>query len=276
MSFVPLFFVSIIAGLMGSISGMGGGVVLIPVLTAFGIDIKRAIAISILSVIVVSNSAAPSYVRRHIPNLRVTAFLEVFAVLGSLFGAYLTLVSRRRFLFFLCGGILLVSWLRLWRKRDVQYEPAVSQDALSRWLGLEGSYYDEAEKQTKSYQVNGTYLAAPLMFGAGVISGLLGIGGSAMTVLIQDAVMKLPVKVSLTTSNLIIGVMALSGAGVYLEAGLVDPKLVVPMILGVSIGAYTGSKLLVRLSNPVVRVLFLLVFVLLGIEMILHGMRGGW
>ena len=261
---------------MGSISGIGGGVVLIPVLTAFGVDIKRAIAISILSVIVVSNSAAPSYVRRHIPNLRVTAFLEVFAVLGSLVGAYLTLISGRRFLFFLCGGILLISWLKLWRKPDGKYEPTMSQDPFSRWFNLDGSYYDEAEKQTKSYRVKGAYLAAPLMFGAGAISGLLGIGGSAMTVLIQDTVMKLPVKVSLTTSSLIIGVMALSGAWIYLEAGLVDPNLVVPMILGVSIGAYTGSKLLIRLSNPVARILFLLVFMLLGMEMILHGIWGNW
>ncbi len=273
MPFGLLFFVSIVAGLMGTMSGMGGGVLLIPVLTAFGVDIKRAIAISTLSVIVVSNSAAPAYVRRHIPNLRVTAFLEVFAALGSLLGAYLTLISGRRFLFFLCGGILLASWIKLWRRRDDKYEPSMSQDPLSRWLALGGSYYDEAEKRTKSYRAQGAFLSAPLMFGAGVISGLLGIGGSAMTVLILDMVMKLPVKVSLTTSNLIIGVMALSGACVYLEAGLIDPKLVVPMILGVTIGAYVGSKLLIRLSNPVMRVLFLLVFVLLGFEMILYGMR---
>ena len=269
-----LFFVSIAAGLVGALSGMGGGVVLIPVLTACGVDIKRAIPLSIISMIVISNSASASYVRRHLPNLRVSAFLEIFAIIGSLTGASITLISGRRLLFFLCGGIILSSWVILWRQRQEIWKPLTEQDAMSRTLSLEGSYYDYGEKKTIAYRAHRPYVGGPLMFGAGMVSGLLGIGGSAFTVLIHDLVMRLPPKVSLTTSNLIIGAMALAGVSIYLEAGLIDPRLVVPVILGAPLGAWAGSKLLVNFTNRVVHIIFLSILVVLGIEMIMHGIRG--
>ena len=269
-----LFFVSIVAGLIGALSGMGGGVILIPVLTACGVDIKRAIPLSVISMIVISNSAASGYVRRHLPNLKVSAFLELFAILGSVAGASIAVVANRRPLFFLSGGILLSSCMILWKQRREMWKVTPDQDAFSHQLGFEGSYYDYGEKKTIAYRGHHAYLGGPLIFGAGVLSGLLGMGGSALTVLIQDMVMGLPPKVSLTTSNLIIGVMALAGASVYLEAGLIEPRLLVPVILGAPVGALIGSKLLVDFTNRFARLVFLSVLMLLGLEMILHGIRG--
>jgi uncharacterized protein len=142
---------------------------------------------------------------------------------------------------------------------------------LSNWLELSGSYYDQATHETISYRAVRAHLGALLMFGAGLVAGLLGIGAGALKVLIHDLVMGLPPKVSTTTSNLIIGVTALAGASVYLAAGLVDPGLIAPVILGVVTGAFLGTRVLVRVTNQAVRNIFLVVLIVLGVEMLLRG-----
>jgi uncharacterized membrane protein YfcA len=252
-------------------SGMGGGVILIPVLTLFGMDIKHAIAVSIVSVIATSSGSASAYVRDRITNLKVGMFLEMFTIMGALAGAAITLVSGRRILFILFGIVLLSSWFALFRQRKEGWRQAAHQDVFSRWLELEGSYYDRSALQTIGYQGARAYLGGPLMFGAGLIAGLLGIGAGALKVLIHDLVMGLPPKVSTTTSNLIIGVTALAGTSVYLAAGMIDPGLTGPIILGVVSGAFMGTRVLVRLTNQTVRHIFLGVLLVLGIEMLLRG-----
>lgn len=269
-----LFGVSLVAGLVGAMAGMGGGVVLIPVLTFLGMDIKHAIAISIVSVIATSSGAASAYVRDHITNLRVGMFLEMFTIVGALAGAGITIVSSRRMLFLLFGAVLLATWITLFVRRNEAWRPAARVDRFSRWLTLGGSYYDSAHGETIAYQGARAYLAAPLMFLAGTIAGLLGIGAGALKVLIHDLVMGLPPKVSTTTSNLIIGVTALAGTSVYLSAGLIDPGLTAPVVLGVGAGALLGTKILVRLTNAGVRRFFLVVLLVLGGEMLLRGIRG--
>ncbi len=271
MSFHVLFLVSIVAGFIGAMSGMGGGVILIPVLTFFGMDIKHAIAVSIVSVIATSSGSASAYVRDRITNLKVGMFLEMFTIVGALAGAAITLISGRRVLFILFGIVLLSSWFALFRQRNEGWRQAAHQDVLSRWLELQGSYYDRSVRQTIVYQGARAYLGGPLMFGAGMIAGLLGIGAGALKVLIHDLVMGLPPKVSTTTSNLIIGVTALAGTSVYLAAGMIDPGLAAPVILGVVFGAFMGTRVLVRLTNQAVRRIFLGVLLVLGIEMILRG-----
>ena len=267
--------ISIAAGFVGAMSGMGGGVILIPVLTVFGVDIKYAIAVSLLSTLVISNSAATGYVRRHLPNLKASAFSELFGVLGALAGASMAVISLRRPLFVLCGGILLLSSLLLVRRRHEDYKPVLQQDPLSSRLGLAGCYYDIAEKRTLHYVGRRAPWSGLLMFGAGLISGWLGIGASALTTVIHNLVMGLPPKVSLTTSNLVIGVMVMAGVSVYLEAGLIDLRLVVPVILGVFVGALLGSRVLVGMTNRIVRLIVLGPLVVLGLEMIVRGIRGG-
>jgi hypothetical protein len=271
MSFELLFLVSIAAGFIGAMSGMGGGVVLIPALTLLGMDIKHAIGISIISVIATSSGAASAYVRDHITNLKVGMFLEMFTIAGALVGAAITVVTAQRPLFFVFGFVLLASWATLFLQRHEGWLPAAHQDAFSNWLQLEGSYYDQAAGQTIPYRGVRAYFGGPLMFGAGLIAGLLGIGAGALKVLIHDLVMGLPPKVSTTTSNLIIGVTALAGASVYLAAGLIDPGQAAPVILGVVVGAFIGTRVLVRLTNQTVRHFFLVVLAVLGIEMILRG-----
>jgi uncharacterized protein len=270
--FYQVFPVSILAGFVGAMSGMGGGVVLIPALTLLGMDIKHAIAISILSVIATSSGSASAYVRDHITNLKVGMFLEMFTILGALAGAAITLAVSPRPLYLAFGGVLLASWLALLAAGHQSQSPQ-SQDAFTRWLELEGSYPDQVLGKTVYYKARRAYFGAPLMFGAGVIAGLLGIGAGAVKVLIHDLVMGLPPKVSTTTSNLIIGVTALAGSSVYLAAGLIDPGLAAPVILGVVIGALLGTRLLVRLSNRSVRNFFLLVLIVLAVQMIVRGLR---
>ena len=271
MSFELLFFISIIAGFIGAMSGMGGGVVLIPALTLMGMDIKHAIAISIVSVIATSSGSASAYVRDHITNLKVGMFLEMFTIVGALVGAAITVVSAQGPLFFVFGIVLLGAWAALFLQRHDGWTPVTHQDAFSKWLQLEGSYYDQAVGQTISYRGVRAYFGGPLMFGAGLIAGLLGIGAGALKVLIHDLVMGLPPKVSTTTSNLIIGVTALAGASVYLAAGLIDPGLAAPVILGILIRASIATRLLVRFTNQKIRHFFLVVLAVLGIEMILRG-----
>jgi len=255
-------------------SGMGGGVILIPVLTLFGMDIKYAIAVSIVSVIATSSGSASAYVRDRITNLKVGMFLEIFTIVGALAGAAITLVSGRRILFILFGIVLLTSWVALFRQRKESWRQAAHQDRFSHWLELKGSYYDRSVRQTIVYQGVRAYLGGPLMFGAGLIAGLLGIGAGALKVLIHDLVMGLPPKVSTTTSNLIIGVTALAGTSVYLAAGMIDPGLTAPVILGVVSGAFMGTRLLVRLTNQAVRHIFLGVLLILGVEMLVRGIWG--
>ena len=269
-----LFLISVLAGFVGAMSGMGGGVVLIPALTLFRMDIKEAIAISIVSVIATSSGSAAAYVRDRITNLKVGMFLEMFTIVGAMAGAAITLLIMQQLLFILFGLVLLSSGLIIFMQRH-ETVGAVQQDAFSHWLELEGSYHDQATGQTITYKGCRAYLGGPLMFGAGLIAGLLGIGAGALKVLIHDLVMKLPPKVSTTTSNLIIGVTALAGTSVYLAAGKIDPGAAVPVITGITLGAFLGTRLLVRITNQAVRRFFLLVLLILGVEMIVRGMRGG-
>jgi uncharacterized membrane protein YfcA len=202
-------------------------------------------------------------------------FLEMFTIVGALAGAAITLISGKRILFILFGIVLLSSWIALFRQRNEDWHPAVRQDAFCRWLELQGSYYDQSIRETVNYCGTRAYLGGPLMFGAGLIAGLLGIGAGALKVLIHDLVMGLPPKVSTTTSNLIIGVTALAGTSVYLAAGMIDPGLAAPVILGVVFGAFMGTRVLVRLTNQTVRHIFLGVLLVLGFEMIIRGIFGG-
>lgn len=266
--------IAILAGLIGAMSGMGGGIVLVPGLTLLGLDIKHAIAISTVSVIATSSGAASAYVRDRITNLKVGMFLEMFTIVGGLVGAGITIVAARRPLFILFGVVLLASWVTLFARRGEEWRPVANQDTFSQWLELTGSYYDQAAHEAIHYRAVRAYLGGPLMFGAGLVAGLFGIGAGALKVLIQDLVMALPPKVSTTTSNLIIGVTALAGTSVYLAAGFIDPGLAAPVILGVLLGAFVGTRLLVRLPNRTVRRLFVVILAVLGIEMILRGIRG--
>ncbi|MDA8335771.1 MAG: sulfite exporter TauE/SafE family protein [Peptococcaceae bacterium] len=267
-----VFAVSVVAGLIGALSGMGGGVVLIPALTFLGLDIRHAIAVSVVSVIATSSGAAAAYVKDRLTHVKTGMFLEMFTINGALAGAAIMLVSGQRLLFILFGAVLLGSWLALLSQRRVGGQKPRIQDRFSAWLELSGSYYDLNQEQVVAYRGTRAYLGGPLMFGVGMIAGMLGIGAGALKVLVLDLIMGYPPKVSTTTSNMIIGVTALAGASVYLAAGLIDPGLAAPVALGVVGGAFAGTRLLVRMGNQAVRSLFLVVLLALGLEMIGNGL----
>jgi len=275
MSFITLLAVSSLAGLLGSLGGMGGGTLLIPALTFFGMDIKHAIAISMVSVIATSSGAAAAYVHDRLTNLRAGMFLEIFTILGAIGGASLTLALPQRPLFIAFGAILILSWASSsWRRRQAAEAPAGQVDRFTQSLALASSYYDVAEGRALAYEPIRAGYAGGLMVLVGATAGLFGIGAGALKVLVLEEMMGLPTKVATSTSNLIIGVTALAGSSVYLAAGLVDPGTTAPVILGVLAGAFVGTRLLNRLSNRSAQRLFLLILLALGLEMIVRGAIG--
>ncbi|MBI5203246.1 MAG: sulfite exporter TauE/SafE family protein [Elusimicrobia bacterium] len=265
---------SFAGGLVGSLSGLGGGVVIVPVLTVFlHVPIQDAIGASIVSVIAVSSGAGSVYVKDRLTNVRIAMYLEVATALGAVIGA--ALLSRLvgdRALHILFGGVLLLSLLPVLAHLGKELPEGVKNDRLAAALRLNSSYYDHRLKRRVDYEVTGVPQATAVMGLAGMVSGLLGIGAGAMKVLAHELCMKVPTKVSTATSNFMIGVTAATAAGVYLRRGEVPPFLVVPVASCVLIGAFTGTRLMERMSNARVRQIFALALGGVGIEMLLLGL----
>ena len=270
--FWPLFFASGIAGFIGALDGIGGGLVLTPLLTLLGVDIREAIAISAVSVVAISNSAAPVFLRRHLPNLKAVAFFELFAVTGAFAGGVLAGISSRRWLFFFCASLMLISWTALWRKWKGK-PPLPSPDPIApgRESMLRGSYYDPDSGKTVLYEGRHPRLGILCMFGVGLIGGILGGGGGIFAVLAMDLVMGFPTKVALTMSNLMMGVIALASLSTYLEVGTIHTGRMIPVVLGALPGAFLGAKVLWRLKSQWVRTVFLCVLLVLCFRMVLAG-----
>ena len=268
-----IFGGSIAAGVLGSLVGLGGGVLIVPLLTlVFGLPIYFAIGASIISVIATSSGAAAAYVRDHLTNLRVGMFLELGTTIGAITGAFLAGLLVPNLLFVLFGIILLISAVPLIFKIGEELPKGVKNDRLARWLRLSGTYPDQRMHRQVSYQVTRTPLGLAMMYVAGIISGLLGIGSGSFKVLAMDTAMRLPMKVSTTTSNFMIGVTAAASAGIYFSRGDIPPLIAAPVALGVLLGAFIGSHLLMRLSNKTLRLIFLPVMAIIAIQMVMRGL----
>jgi uncharacterized membrane protein YfcA len=270
---IGIFVVSLAAGLVGALAGVGGGIFVVPALTlAFGVDIRLAIGASIVSVIATSSGSAAAYVRDQMTNLHIGMFLELATVSGAIAGALLTSIVAPQLLFVLLGLVLIGSAaLQVIRLADVPVAD-VEPPAGAIWLGLVGSYPDRNLGQTISYSPIRIPLGFALMGFAGLVSGLLGIGSGALKVLAMDGVMGLPIKVSSATSNFMIGVTAAASAGIYLSRGDVDPRIAAPVALGVLGGAVVGARILPHLSNRTVRLVFVPVLVLIGLQTLARGL----
>jgi uncharacterized membrane protein YfcA len=267
-----LLLSSLAAGLLGALSGLGGGVVIVPVLTIiFHVDIHYAIGASLVSVIATSSGAAAAYVREGFSNIRVGMFLEIATTLGALLGAWLTTRVPTHSIGFIFGLVLLYSAYSSLR----QYHEVVTEkpDPLALRLKLRGSFPASPGVQ-QEYVAQRVPAGFGLMTLAGTLSGLLGIGSGAVKVIAMDQAMRLPFKVSTTTSNFMIGVTAAASAGLYLRAGYLAPALVMPVMLGVLVGSLIGSRLLVRVHVRTLKIVFALVIVVLGIEMIVNSLTG--
>ena len=263
---------SILAGLLGALTGLGGGVVIVPLLTlALGVDIRYAIGASLVSVIATSSGAAAAYVREGYSNIRIGMVLEIATTLGALGGAALATRLPTGVVAVIFGVVLLVSaWLSL-RPRPARAS-AGRADPLAVRLGLDSSY--PTPEGRRKYHVRGVGAGFGLMGLAGALSGLLGIGSGAVKVLAMDQVMGIPFKVSTTTSNFMIGVTAAASAGVYLSRGYIDPGLSMPVMLGVLAGSMLGARILTAAPTRGLRLLFGAVVTVLAVEMIIQGVRG--
>ncbi len=269
---LAIFGGSIAAGLLGSLVGLGGGVLIVPLLTlVFGFPIYFAIGASIISVIATSSGAAAAYVRDHITNLRVGMFLEIATTTGAICGAFLAGLLAPEILAVIFGVILLISAAPLVVKIGEELPQGVKNDRMANKLRLASSYPDRHLGHTIPYEVTHTPLGLGMMYVAGLISGLLGIGSGTFKVLAMDVAMRLPMKVSTTTSNFMIGVTAAASAGIYFSRGDIAPLIAAPVALGILIGALVGARLLEHLSNKMLRIIFIPVIVVAAVEMILHG-----
>ena len=273
---LTLFAAAVAAGLLGSLVGLGGGVLLVPVLTVgFGLPIRLAIGASIVSVIATSSGAAAAYVRDRLTNVRLAIFLEVATSLGALSGALLSPHLPTAALYLLFSLILLGSVAPTIGKLREAVPRGVVNDALATRFRLGGIYPSRALGRDLEYQVTRVPLGLSLMYVAGVASGLLGIGSGALKVLAMDTAMRLPIKVSSATSNFMIGVTAAASAGIYFWRGDIVPVIAAPVALGVLIGALLGAKLLPRVHGRTVRWLFLGTLILVAVQMLLRGLGVG-
>ncbi|HEX4380269.1 MAG TPA: sulfite exporter TauE/SafE family protein [Candidatus Acidoferrum sp.] len=263
---------SLLAGFLGALTGLGGGVVIVPLLTlVFHVDLKYAIGAALVSVIATSSGAAAAYVKEGYSNVRVGMFLEIATTIGALAGAGLALYLKANVIAIIFGLVLIYSAYASIREQPhdtLKQKP----DRLATWLRMDSTY--PTPNGLVAYHVSGIPLGFALMFVAGVLSGLLGIGSGAVKVLAMDKAMKLPFKVSTTTSNFMIGVTAAASAGIYLSRGYIDPGLAMPVMLGVLIGSLAGARILAGANVKILRIVFSCVIGALALEMIYSGIMG--
>jgi hypothetical protein len=264
--------VSFVAGLLGSLTGLGGGVVLVPLLTIlFHVDIRYAIGASLVSVIATSSGAAASYVKEGFSNIRIGMFLEIATTLGAVLGAFVATWIPTHALEIIFGSVLLYSAYLSRKTRPLALRD-LPPNPLATRLRLNGSF--PTAEGVRTYNVQNVPAGFSLMLGAGTLSGLLGIGSGAVKVLAMDQAMRIPFKVSTTTSNFMIGVTAAASAGVYLSRGYVDPGLSMPVMLGVLAGSLLGSRILMKAETKSLRLVFSVVILVLGLQMLYKGVWG--
>jgi uncharacterized membrane protein YfcA len=261
-----------LAGLLGSLTGLGGGVVIIPLLTLiFHVDIRYAIGTALIAAIATSSGSASAYVKEGITNIRLGMFLEIATTTGAVAGALLAVYMPTHIVAIIFGLVLIVSAFLSFRPKQNHLETE-DKSELAQRLRLNGDYPTPGGTVTyKVSHVPGGYLMMTL---AGVLSGLLGIGSGALKVLAMDNMMRVPFKVSTTTSNFMIGVTAAASAVVYLQRGYIDPGLCFPVVLGVLAGALGGTRILAKANTKWLRIIFGVVIALLALQMIYNGVTG--
>jgi uncharacterized protein len=269
---IVVWALSALAGFLGALTGLGGGVVVVPALTlALGVDMKYAIGASLVSVIATSSGAAAAYVREGFSNIRIGMFLEIATTIGAIVGAFLAGRISTHALAIVFGVVLLEAAYESFKGKG-EHGTRVESDALATRLRLGGDYPADGARQ--NYGVRNVPGGFAMMFGAGALSGLLGIGSGAVKVLAMDRIMRIPFKVSTTTSNFMIGVTAAASAGLYLSRGYIDPRIAMPVMLGVLMGALLGAKVLVHARVKTLRLVFGTVILALAIEMMVNGITG--
>ncbi|WP_374073362.1 sulfite exporter TauE/SafE family protein [Bdellovibrio bacteriovorus] len=266
---ILLLITAVGAGFLGALLGLGGGIIIVPVLTLFyHVNIRYAIAASLISIVATSSGAAASYLKDSLTNLRLAVFLEIGTVSGAIVGFLIASFIQAQFLFLLFGVFLFFSAIMMLRKREEHLSSKNHPWAES--LKLDGSYPEGSERWV-NYKVQNVPLGLFAMFGAGVLSALLGIGSGIFKVLAMDGAMKLPIKVSSATSNFMIGVTASASAGAYLLRGDIQPQIAAPVAIGIIIGSFIGAKAMVRMPAKRIRQIFVVVLGIVSVQMIIKG-----
>jgi uncharacterized protein len=266
--------VSLLAGFLGALTGLGGGVVIVPVMAlVFGVDIRYAIGASLVAVIATSSGSAAAYVKEGYTNIRIGMLLEIATTLGALGGAFLAAYVATQTIAIIFGLVLIYSAYQSFFAPELNVHESQVPDRLATKLKLNGDFPARGVGR-QPYCVHNVPAGFGFMIGAGALSGLLGIGSGAVKVIAMDRAMRIPFKVSTTTSNFMIGVTAAASAGVYLSRGYIDPGLAMPVMLGVLSGALLGTKVLVRTRVPTLRKVFATVIFVLAIEMLFNGFTG--
>lgn len=269
---ISLSLISIVAGFLGSLVGIGGGIVIVPALTLiYHVDIRLAIGASLLSVIATSSGAAVTYVRERLTNIRAGMFLEMATTVGAIIGAYITTLFSSNILFILFAAVLTYSALAMFLKRHQAEVLTSSKDRIANYFNLHGSYFDKNENKEIAYKVSGTKLGLILMYVAGMISALLGVGSGALKVPAMDIAMHMPIKASAATSDFMIGVTAAASAGAYFARGQINPFIAAPVVIGILVGAVVGSRLLNKITPKFVQALFMVVLIIVAVEMLQRG-----
>jgi len=272
-----LVLVAILAGWVGSLTGLGGGVVMVPLLVVlFAASVPVAIGTGFVTVLATSSTTGASYVRDHLSDIRIGMFLEIATVPGALIGAtatvFLTHANLASALLIALGIVLLATIPTVLSRWNIEIPDATPQGPVARRMGLAGEYHDRNLNQDIPYRARRARPALAVMFSAGVVAGLFGIGAGVLKVLALERSMNLPMKVATATSNFMIGVTAAAGAGIMLTAGYVNPVVAAPVAIGTALGAYFGSRVLPGLRNRTVRWIYIPVIVALAVEVILRGL----
>ena len=275
---LQFMLIAVLAGFLGSLVGLGGGIIITPALTIlFGFDIKYAIGASIVAVIATSSGSAIAFVKDHVSNMRVGMLLEVFTTAGGVVGALMAGVFSSKLLYIFFSLILLNSFYGMLKKTGLitklkKEEEKVENDKYADKYKLNSTYYDKATGETVKYNVANVPQGSLVMFGAGFASGLLGIGSGAFKVVALDTYMKLPIKVSTATSNFMMGVTATASALIYFFNGTINPVVAAPIAIGTLIGSRTGAKVMQRLDAKYIRYIFLPILLFTIINMFLKGL----
>ena len=271
LNMISLMLIALPVGFLGALTGLGGASILVPILVLLGIPVKEAIASCMVTIIATSSGSASSYVKEGIANVKVAMYLEMFTTVGAILGATITTVIAPVYLYFFFAAFLATSFLKL--KGDIQedYVPPERQDKAAQWLELHGSYFDMARQKTVVYRVTNALQGGGGMFVAGLAAGMLGIGAGAFKVTVHESILKMPPKVSSTTSNFVIGMTALAGTSVYFISGLLNVTLMGPLAVGTTLGAVAGGRILNKLGDRNLRVLFYVIVTFLIAQMLYKG-----
>jgi uncharacterized membrane protein YfcA len=266
---------SVIAGFVGGLMGLGGGVILVPVLVTFlDVPLRLALGASLMGVVATSTAGAATYVRQGLSNLRLGLLLSAVAVGGALVGIVIGKVAGERIVTgMLAAMLMLAAWAMLRRPGDRRVEPGTGTP-VERRPHLDGAYFDPSSQSRIEYGVRNLWSGTAFMFVAGIVSSMLGVGGGVVQIPVMDTLMWVPMKAATATSNFMIGITAATGAVAYIAMGEVHPAVAAPVVVGVFVGSTIGARVMPRVRDTRLRMFFVLIMMLLAVDMAYKAISG--